>query len=1700
MSKTTLAAIQIDSIKTTPSNCPNNGSITVYARNTTPGGALFYSISGTVTEPTQTNNIFNSLPAGSYTIVVSDGGAGIATKDTFITGNYIPLDFNPITKGSYCAGGSNGQIIGNRTAGTGNGPFIWQLIGPSAVATAPQISDTFNNLSAGNDTIRLTDACGSYRTVVATITDPPSATLNFAGYSMEVEMINCGSAIATLLLYTPSFRSPLSYTFETSNGTFTTTTPTAIDTSQLVNGGGNFTVQEILPNFTYGDYLRATVKNSCGYSATSQLGYTETFNFCAQPNSNFSNCKYLTQVTFGINQTSCIGYNNIATGLNLPVTYQLVNTVTSEVIDSGTIAGDPAHNVGDMIFGITTKPLENGSYYFTITDGCGNTFSTPYTIVNSVTPSPKIESVTVSKDACIDSVATGIIAVNYFKSLPFMIMLSGPSNLGSTKPGYAYHDTYKYPDTLAYSEWGGGYNSRYEFYIKNLTIGKYYFSVFDTCGDVIMDSITVAPSDVIGLSKNIWYKKGCLGQNQLYYSYQASSGNITIVNVSSGITIANKYYGNGTNIYDSVLNVPSGTYQFVFTYSTINGTPANDSIHNCQISIDTVVIAGYQTPQISTSNSVICHNTVTTELIPDSTKGVPPYEYEIVSPQAFPEQESNIFSLTAGTYIARIFDVCGNASTKQITIDSIAFPPINSILQCNGTKLFYGSSAYYTYTWTKPNGTIYIGDTLTIDPIIPIDTGIYTIKKIVNISGCTDSFFTSYHLALPHFSKRDTSICTGDSISFGSHTYNTTGHYTDTLTNGNGCDSLVQLNLTVNDYKRNVIIKTICAGGSFTVNGHVYTKKGAYFDTLSTATCDSVVILALTVDSNCTAAGVCSGATHTVWKDDFGSGIPINGGASPNVNPAYLDQNNGVGPGSYSLLNYFNYQTCCWHKVPEDHTPDDAGGYFLVVDGGVPNFYSTRINNLCPYTNYTFSAWTMNMDLPAYPSQPTFIFDVTDTLGNEIGQLATPPIPVQATPTWVNNGFTFNSGNNTSLKLNLILTSAGYNDFAFDDLELSVCGPTLSLTPTVVPCSDKVQMIANLGSGYINPVYQWYKKDNDSNWQATVNATSSTYTDSMPLANNWYKVTVRDGVSSCSFVEDSIQVTLTKPSLDTVNTDSIICNGQSVFGHTTSGTYSIDTIHNSAGCDSVVRMLNLTVNNCVVTSSSCKGAMVLHGDDEGLLPLPDTNYYSANGFTWECWFYSDWYNNTNGTSTYGQSLMMSEDPVVCEDINLGFGWHSYPRNAIGFNVDGPGGCGNSDGNPCYYAIPGGFQPDTWYHVAAVKDYTNNTTSLYLNGILVDTKPNTKLPFTRDITTRLGTEPVGGDSAFNGKIDEIRIWNYPRTAAQINANYNQCLTGNEPGLVVYYRANEVAGSIAHDATPNHRDAILDPTVSWDKTINAPLINSCSSPTTSTIDTSICQAQNYLGHDTTGTYIDTLTNVAGCDSIRTLKLTVYPKSSTIIDTAICAGQNYLGYDSTNTYINTLTNIKGCDSIVTVKLTVNPNPAIKIIPGNTIVNRGDVIQLNVSPSFNYLWTDAKAIFNNDTIQNPFATINDSSWIYVTATDTAVNCSSVDSVFIALRQASTTLPCNGASSIRMPNAFDPDCHCINNKFTIIGTNIVLNEFQIFNRWGEMVYETKDITKGWDGTYNGGMLEGAYVYWISYFECNETTPKILKGTVILIK
>jgi hypothetical protein len=115
---------------------------------------------------------------------------------------------------------------------------------------------------------------------------------------------------------------------------------------------------------------------------------------------------------------------------------------------------------------------------------------------------------------------------------------------------------------------------------------------------------------------------------------------------------------------------------------------------------------------------------------------------------------------------------------------------------------------------------------------------------------------------------------------------------------------------------------------------------------------------------------------------------------------------------------------------------------------------------------------------------------------------------------------------------------------------------------------------------------------------------------------------------------------------------------------------------------------------------------------------------------------------------------------------------------------------------------------------------------------------------------------------------------------------------------------------------------------------------------------CHGQGFLFNNQllihTGTYLDTLTNYLGCDSLLTLQLTELAKSDTVFKVSICSGSNYNFngniISASGVYQDTLQNINGCDSIVQLFLTVI-TPQITTVTqyvcaGNTLQNYVDTI----------------------------------------------------------------------------------------------------------------------------------------------------------------
>ncbi|HXH19018.1 MAG TPA: gliding motility-associated C-terminal domain-containing protein [Chitinophagales bacterium] len=88
----------------------------------------------------------------------------------------------------------------------------------------------------------------------------------------------------------------------------------------------------------------------------------------------------------------------------------------------------------------------------------------------------------------------------------------------------------------------------------------------------------------------------------------------------------------------------------------------------------------------------------------------------------------------------------------------------------------------------------------------------------------------------------------------------------------------------------------------------------------------------------------------------------------------------------------------------------------------------------------------------------------------------------------------------------------------------------------------------------------------------------------------------------------------------------------------------------------------------------------------------------------------------------------------------------------------------------------------------------------------------------------------------------------------------------------------------------------------------------------------------------------------------------------------------------------------------------------------------------------------------------------------------------------------------VNIPNAFSPNGDRMNDVFLITGREISFIHFMVFNRWGEKLFETTDLSAGWDGTYRGKSLQpGVYAYLaeVTYLSGERD---IFKGSITLVR
>ena len=246
---------------------------------------------------------------------------------------------------------------------------------------------------------------------------------------------------------------------------------------------------------------------------------------------------------------------------------------------------------------------------------------------------------------------------------------------------------------------------------------------------------------------------------------------------------------------------------------------------------------------------------------------------------------------------------------------------------------------------------------------------------------------------------------------------------------------------------------------------------------------------------------------------------------------------------------------------------------------------------------------------------------------------------------------------------------------------------------------------------------------------------------------------------------------------------------------------------------------------------------------------------------------------------------------------------------------------------------------------------------------------------------------------------------------------------------------------------------------------------------TINDTICSGQTYILPDNntasiSGTYSFSEQSINSCDSLYTIILFVEDTLRSLENIIICGGENYVlpsGVLETEqgVYFSNLQTLVGCDSIVKTNLVV--------------------LELDTL----YIDTVMSDVYNTYTL--PDGSVISDIGEYETILETINGC---DSLIITNVRA--------VSEWGIPNIFSPNANQDANKvFTIINQHglVELMEMQIYNRWGERVFDMKEAgVDYWNGYYKGVLQSvGNYTYLIKVKDSKGKESEYHSGNFLLV-
>ncbi len=285
------------------------------------------------------------------------------------------------------------------------------------------------------------------------------------------------------------------------------------------------------------------------------------------------------------------------------------------------------------------------------------------------------------------------------------------------------------------------------------------------------------------------------------------------------------------------------------------------------------------------------------------------------------------------------------------------------------------------------------------------------------------------------------------------------------------------------------------------------------------------------------------------------------------------------------------------------------------------------------------------------------------------------------------------------------------------------------------------------------------------------------------------------------------------------------------------------------------------------------------------------------------------------------------------------------------------------------------------------------------------------------------------------------------------------------------------------------------------------------------------------DVTTTYVVTATNLANCEARDTVTITVITKVDASVgnDISICYGEtaqlqgqiNQYGNMGTQViwfpvnYLDNTTSLSPVSSTLqtitytmvafsghcepdsnSVTVTVNPLPVIDLGHDQDVLSETEITLAPANASNNivdYNWTFDPAL-SCVSCESPSVVVMTNDKFVLTVVDEN-GCVSKDSVNVKVKGRC-------AENIFVPKAFTPNHDEINDRLFVRGGNFIadLHYYKIYDRWGNKVFETSEISEGWDGLYRGKKMNPAVFVYSIEGVCTNGELLQKKGNVTLLR